>query len=68
MANYNPASSVAEEFINEQEILDTVKYAQKNKNDLELIRSIIEKAKPVKTDTGYVCNGLTQRSKSSSCM
>ncbi len=29
MANYNPASSVAEEFINEQEILDTVKYAQK---------------------------------------
>lgn len=36
MANYNPASSVAEEFINEQEILDTVKYAQKNKNDLEL--------------------------------
>lgn len=43
MANYNPASSVAEEFINEQEILDTVKYAQKNKNDLELIRSIIEK-------------------------
>ena len=61
MANYNPASSVAEEFINEQEILDTVKYAQKNKNDLELIRSIIEKAKPVKTDTGYVCNGLTHR-------
>ncbi len=39
---------------------------KKNKNDLELIRSIIEKAKPVKTDTGYVCNGLTQRSKSSS--
>lgn len=48
------ASSVAEAFNQGQEILDTVKYAQKNKNDLELIRSIIEKAKPVKTEY-WIC-------------
>ena len=28
---YNPASRVAEEFIDHQEILDTLKYAEENK-------------------------------------
>ena len=42
---YNVKSSVADEFINHQEILDTLDYAEKNKNNLELIDSILNKAK-----------------------
>ena len=45
MIRYNPASSRAEEFINDQEILDTIEYAQKNKNNLELMRKVLEKGK-----------------------
>lgn len=42
---YNPKSLKAEEFINHQEILETLEYADKNKDNVELIDSIIEKAK-----------------------
>ncbi len=42
---YNPKSLKAEEFISHQEVLDTLDYAEKNKENLELIDSIIEKAK-----------------------
>ncbi len=42
---YNPKSLKAEEFINHEEILDTLKYAEENKTNRELIKSIIEKAK-----------------------
>ncbi len=42
---YNVASAKAEEFISHQEILDTLAYAAKNKNNAGLIDSIIEKAK-----------------------
>ena len=42
---YNPASRVAEEFINHEEILDTLKYAEENKHNEALITEIIEKAK-----------------------
>ena len=45
MTTYNPASSHAEEFINDQEILDTIEYAQKNKDNLELMRKVLEKGK-----------------------
>ena len=41
---YNPKSLKAEEFINHEEILDTLEYAEKNKNNLELVDKIIEKA------------------------
>ena len=61
MANYNPKSLKAEEFINHEEILDTIKYAEENKNNIELIDSILEKAKPVKVGNGYQCTGLTHR-------
>ena len=61
MAIYNPGSLKAEEFINHEEILDTLEYAEKNKNNAELIDSILEKARPRKTDTGTVCAGLTHR-------
>ena len=43
MAIYNPKSLKAEEFINDQEILDTLEYAEKNKNNVELIDQILEK-------------------------
>jgi 2-iminoacetate synthase len=42
---YNPKSSKAEEFICNEEVLDSLEYAEKNKNNAELIDSIIEKAK-----------------------
>ena len=42
---YNPKSLKAEEFISHEEILDTLAYADANKDNIELINSIIEKAK-----------------------
>lgn len=50
---YNPKSLRAEEFIDHQEILDTLAYADENKDNLELIDSLLEKAKKLK--------GLTHR-------
>ena len=41
---YNPKSMKAEEFINHEEILETLDYAEKNKNNLELVDAIIDKA------------------------
>ena len=61
MAVYNPKSLKTEEFINDGEILDTLAYAEANKNNVELIDQILEKARPVKTETGCVCAGLTHR-------
>ncbi len=42
---YNPKSLKAEEFICHEEILETLDYAEKNKNNLQLVDSIIEKAR-----------------------
>ena len=50
---YNPKSHNAEEFISHEEILDTLKYADENKDNVELIDKILEKAKRGK--------GLTHR-------
>ncbi|MBQ9757929.1 MAG: [Clostridia bacterium] len=50
---YNPKSSVAEEFINHQEILDTIEYAKQNKSNRELIFSLIKRAED--------CKGLSHR-------
>ncbi len=61
MAVYNMKSLKAEEFINDGEIRETLEYAEKNKNNVELIDEILEKARPKKTDTGYTCSGLTHR-------
>ena len=58
---YNPKSSKAEEFINHEEILETLDYAEKNKNNLELIEQILEKARPVKNGDETRCAGLTHR-------
>ena len=61
MAVYNPKSLKAEEFINDEEIMETLRYAEENKNNIELIDSILEKARPVKTANGTHCAGLTHR-------
>ncbi len=61
MAEYNPKSMKAEEFISDEEILDTLEYANRNKNNMELINSILEKARPKKNASGYTCAGLTHR-------
>ncbi|MBO5421877.1 MAG: [FeFe] hydrogenase H-cluster radical SAM maturase HydG [Clostridia bacterium] len=61
MAEYNPKSLKAEEFINDGEILATLEYAEANKNNRELIDEILEKARPKKTETGCVCSGLSHR-------
>jgi len=50
---YNPKSLKAEEFIDHQEILDTLAYADENKDNLELIDSLLKKAAQLK--------GLTHR-------
>jgi 2-iminoacetate synthase len=42
---YNPKSHKAEEFINHEEVLETLKYAHENKNNVELIDEILKQAK-----------------------
>ena len=42
---YNPKSLKAEEFISDEEIKETLEYAEKNKNNLSLVDEILEKAK-----------------------
>lgn len=61
MAVYNPKSHIADEFINDEEILETIKYAEENKNNIELIDSLLEKAKPRMVGNGYRCAGLNHR-------
>ena len=61
MAIYNPKSMHAEEFINDEEILETLKYAEDNKNNVELIDSILEKARPRRIGSETHCAGLTHR-------
>ena len=50
---YQKDSSKAEEFIHHEEILDTLEYAQNNKDNRILIEQLIEKA--------ALCKGLTHR-------
>lgn len=45
---YNPNSMKAEEFINNEEILECLSYAGKNKNNMALAKEILEKAKKAK--------------------
>lgn len=50
---YQPTSLKAEEFIDDQEVLETLAYAQEHKHDQPLIASLIERARD--------CKGLTHR-------
>jgi len=61
MALYNPASLDPNEFINDEEIRATLEYAEANKNNVELIDAILQKARPVKNGNGCTCQGLTHR-------
>ena len=61
MAIYNPKSLKADEFINDGEIQETLRYAEENKNNVALIDEILKKARPYKTENGCRCNGLTHR-------
>lgn len=58
---YDPKSLKAEDFINHEEILATLEYAEQNKNNRELIEQILDKARPQKKGKGYVCKGLSHR-------
>ena len=61
MPVYDPKSLKAEEFINDEEIRETLAYAEANKNNAALIDQLLEKARPKKKDKGYTCAGLTHR-------
>ena len=61
MIKYDPKSLNAEEFINDAEIRETLEYAEANKNNVELIDSILQKARPVKNGNGVSCSGLSHR-------
>ena len=50
---YNPNSMIATEFIDHQEILDSLAYAEANKSNYALIDSLIERAAD--------CKGLSHR-------
>ena len=56
---YDKKSLKAEEFINHEEVLRTLDYAEKNKSNLELINKILDKARPAKTGRETHCAGLT---------
>ena len=58
---YDPKSLCADDFINDEEIRETLAYADANKNNVELIDQILKKAKPQKTSHGIHCAGLSHR-------
>ena len=58
---YDPKSLCADDFINDEEIRETLAYADANKNNVELIDQILKKAKPQKTSRGIHCAGLSHR-------
>lgn len=58
---YDVKSLKAEEFINNEEILETLEYAEANKSNRELIEEILDKAAPKKTGKGVECAGLSHR-------
>ena len=58
---YDVKSLKAEEFISDEEVLETLRYADEHKNDRKLIDEILEKARPKKTGRGVECAGLSHR-------
>lgn len=61
MKEYNPLSMKAEEFISHEEILETLKYADENKDNLPLIEDLLEKARPKRDGKKITCRGLSYR-------
>jgi len=60
---YIPSSSKAEEFICHSEILDTIRYAEENKNNLLLIDSILDEAEKCGCHIITVPNDILAKSK-----
>ena len=58
---YDPKSMYADAFINHEEIIETLAYAQKNKDNIALINEILDKARPKKEGNSTVCAGLSHR-------
>lgn len=58
---YDPNSLCADDFINHEEILETLKYAEDNKDNKALINEILDKARPRKEGNSTVCAGLSHR-------
>ena len=58
---YDKNSANATEFISDEEITATLQYAEENKNNFELIDSILKKAKPIKEGDKTYCKGLSHR-------
>lgn len=58
---YDPKSLHADDFINHEEILKTLQYAEENKNNLTLINEILDKARPGKEGSSTICAGLSHR-------
>lgn len=58
---YDKNSANATEFISDEEITATLQYAEENKNNFELIDSILKKAKPVSKGDKTYCKGLSHR-------
>ena len=58
---YDPKSLHADDFINHEEILETLQYAEENKNNLTLINEILDKARPRKEGSSTICAGLSHR-------
>ncbi|MBE6562008.1 MAG: [FeFe] hydrogenase H-cluster radical SAM maturase HydG, partial [Ruminococcaceae bacterium] len=61
MSNYNPKSLKAEEFISDEEIRETLAYAEANKHNEALIDEILEKARPRRENGLLECKGLSHR-------
>lgn len=61
MPDYNPHSLKADEFINHEEILETLKFADEHKKNFPLIDDILEKARPKKVGNGWHCEGLSHK-------
>ena len=58
---YDPGSHVADEFIHDGEIRETLDYAREHSRDRALIEAILDKARPRKTEDGWHCEGLDHR-------
>lgn len=58
---YDPKSLCADDFINHEEILETLQYAEENKDNKTLIGEILDRARPRREGNSTVCAGLSHR-------
>lgn len=58
---YDKTSKKADDFINHEEILATLKFADEKKDDLDYVRSLLDKARPQYEGREVHCHGLDHR-------